>query len=97
MDCLTQRTRGGGIGRALIQNQDKVRAQGTLDLHDPLGSEHVPRAIDVGGEFHPLSTDSPKLSEAKDLISPAVSQNRPPPVHERVKPAGTLDGPYPWS
>ncbi len=53
--------------RALIEAQDDVRPQFLLDLDDPLWSEEVLGAVQVGTKGHARHVHRPQAGQTEDL------------------------------
>src|SRR5215471_640521 len=76
---------GGGVGQAVVQNHDNVGAERSLNIHRDLGTEEVTASVQVRLKTYPVLADVSQGTEAEDLVSAAVGQNRPIPAHESVQ------------
>jgi hypothetical protein len=74
-----------GIGRALVEDHDDVRAQRALHRHGLLRPHEHRAAVHRRAEVHALLGDLAQLAEAEDLKAAGVGQDRPLPVHEAVQ------------
>ena len=78
------RTVGAG---AFVKSHHDVAAQKPLDFHAAFRCQHMLRPIDVAAEFHALLSQLPQVRQTHNLITAAVGEDRPVPVHEFVKTA----------
>src|SRR2546427_7451249 len=88
---------GSRVGEAIIQNHHDVRAKRDLNINRELGAQEMRAAVEMRLEPDAVFTDIAQRTQAEDLKSAAVGEDRPVPSHEPVEPAQTrhrlLSGP----
>src|SRR5690606_41396177 len=77
--------------RTFVERHDNVGPQKTLNLHRTLGREHVLRSVEMTAELHPVFAKLTELGQAHDLITAAIGEDRPIPIHELVQSAKASD------
>jgi len=83
---------GGGERDEMIKDHHDVRAEKRLDVHNVLGRQEQLRAVQVGGEGHPIAADLGQRFQAVNLETAAVGQNGLGPGDEGMQPAHRPDG-----
>ncbi len=63
-----------GVGGAFVKGHDNVGADDALDIHDPLGAEHMFRPVDVRLENDALFLHFPAVGKRIHLVSAAVGK-----------------------
>ena len=87
---LGLRVRTGQL-HAFVELHLDVRAQQALDLHGPLGGQHMARAVDMGLEGDAILIELAQLGQRHHLKPAGIRQDRMRPVHELVQPAQLRD------
>src|SRR5437879_1246681 len=77
---------------AFVEGHDDVRPQPDLRLHRALRTEEMRGTIQVRAERDSVFCKLPQLTQAENLESTGIGQDRPPPRHEPVQPAHPPDG-----
>lgn len=83
--------RRAGVGGALVERHDNIRAEIALDLHHAFGRENVPRTVNVRLELNAVLADAPQPGQAEHLKAAAVRQQRPRPALKSVQAARVRD------
>src|SRR5215471_8307248 len=86
----------GRIGQAVVQNHDDVGAKRSLNVHRDLGTEEVTASVQMRLKTNPVLADVSQGTEAEDLVSATVGQNRPIPTHEPVQTSKPRHGFVAW-
>ena len=75
------------MGNALVKHHRDVAAQGFLNLHRLFRCQQMGRAIDMRLKARTILGDLAHGAETENLITAAVGQDRPRPIHESMQPA----------
>src|SRR5262245_21126154 len=75
------------VGDTFVQHHRDVASQSLLNLNDALWGKEMIGAIEMRLKPNPLLRKFSHCSQAEDLITPAVRQNRSIPAHEAMQPA----------
>ncbi len=80
-----------GVRNAFIEHHRDIPAERRLNFHRYLRRYESARAVDVILKVDAFLGDLAQLRERENLISTAVGENRPIPIHEIVQAAKMLD------
>ena len=75
------------IRGAFVEGHDDVRTDAALNVHRCFRTEQVLAPVDVAAEGYPLFCNLASIGQAKDLVTAAVCQNGPVPMHEPMQAA----------
>src|SRR5204863_7937966 len=77
--------------QALVQNHGDITAKRRLNLHRDFRANERRRSVEMILKSDALLGHLPQFRQGENLISAAVRQNRPGPIHELMKTAEVFD------